>query len=53
MHDGYPRRQERVRASEVHDNPAGGARDGCLWLFDWFYIEDNPNFTSEPTHCPF
>lgn len=33
--------------------PAGSARDGCLWFVDWFEIADNPNFTSEPTNCPF
>jgi hypothetical protein len=33
--------------------PAGDARDGCLWFVDWFQIADNPNFTSEPTNCPF
>ena len=33
--------------------PAGSARDGCLWFVDWFQIADNPNFTSEPTNCPF
>lgn len=33
--------------------PAGTARDGCNWFVDWFEIADNPNFTSEPTNCPF
>jgi hypothetical protein len=33
--------------------PAGSARNGCLWFVDWFEIADNPNFTSEPTNCPF
>jgi hypothetical protein len=33
--------------------PAGSARDGCFWFVDWFEIADNPNFTSEPTNCPF
>ena len=33
--------------------PAGGPRNGCLWFVDWFEIADNPNFTSQPTNCPF
>lgn len=33
--------------------PAGSARDGCLWFVDWFEVADNPNFTSQPTDCPF
>jgi Glycosyl hydrolase family 45 len=33
--------------------PAGSAREGCIWFVDWFEIADNPNFTSEPTNCPF
>jgi len=40
----------RQRCNSV---PAGSARDGCLWFVDWFEIADNPNFTSEPTNCPF
>ena len=33
--------------------PAGNARNGCIFFVDWFQIADNPNFTSEPTNCPF
>lgn len=48
----HAQKKECVR-QRCNTIPAGSARDGCLWFVDWFEIADNPNFTSEPTSCPF
>lgn len=48
----HAQKKECVR-QECMKIPAGDARDGCLWFVDWFEVADNPNFTSQPTDCPF
>lgn len=48
----HAQKKECVR-QRCNSVPAGSARNGCLWFVDWFEIADNPNFTSEPTNCPF